>query len=422
MAGGKTFITSTIVAWFIDVHETLGIDWAVQTTAPTMDTLKTGLWKEIHRAVKNLKNKTKATDSPNKLEMQGQYGMARSKTVSPNQAVNIEGMHAKRMLIVIDEAKGTRDEVWDSLRGSYSEAGIDDNRAIVVAISTPGEKIGRFYQICTDPNKYPDWNRYHITQKQAIDAKRISETECEKAKQDFGETSSLYQNHYMGEFHEDETEAFMPPHWLDASFDRHDSLDLTDPGPLIAGIDPAGTGADSYTVAWYSPALHAITRYEEYEYTESQIEQAKHTIPTADAFIIDGHYNNSIIEIYGQLTDKPVNTFSGWSPTKWTTRIGQPVKNTRTGAFLNLKEMLDPERNDLILALPRCNRLRVDIQAQKVKPTISEVVQMQSKDWVKEKLGGKSPDIADAVSMAVWLDEVPAVVAESYGNLIPSSW
>lgn len=409
---GKTFITAMIIAWFIDVHETLATEWAVQTTAPSQRVLTNALWREINKSIQHLKTRTDPTITPLKLRLEGRHGVAVSQTVTPGSEVNLEGMHAPRMLVVLDEAKGVRDAVFHSLRGSFSEAGVGDNRATVIAISTPGPKHGTFYQIHANPEKHPDWKAIHVTQTQALQADRISQYAIDQAKQALGEKSARYQNDWLGEFATDETESWTPPNWLTQSRQRWNQLNtnhqLHDNGPMTVGLDPARHGQDKTVLTVYNPRQNAITQIIEEPYTENVMDLIPRALNLGNHIVLDADgLGSTLYDAFRkhletiQTQNKTLLEFRGGTTTTWKDQLGNPAANTRSAAYTNLYQNLQTT-NTQQLALPPSEQLDAELNAQRfITTSAAGKIRVDSKDNVKKRLG-RSPDIADATMMSIW--------------------
>lgn len=78
------------------------------------------------------------------------------------------------------------------------------------------------------------------------------------------------------------------------------------------------------------------------------------------------------------------------------------MRNVRAGMYWRLRELLEAGEIDL----PDDTQLRAELVAVQWKITPSGV-QIRSKDEIKAKIGC-SPDRADAVAMATWIDNTPA--------------
>jgi len=77
------------------------------------------------------------------------------------------------------------------------------------------------------------------------------------------------------------------------------------------------------------------------------------------------------------------------------------MANTRAGAYWRVREMLAPD-SDNPIALPDSAWLRRQLAAHRWRPSPRGVI-IEDKDSVKRKLGGQSPDDADAIAILIWV-------------------
>lgn len=135
---GKSFIASAAVAWWIDSHPA-GEAFAV-TTAPTDKQVRAVLWREINRLHKrcSLGGRTNLTEW-----YLGQEMVAFGRKPADHDPAAFQGMHARYMLVVLDEACGIPKNLWDAA----STLGANEF-ARVLAIGNPDDTTGEFYANC----------------------------------------------------------------------------------------------------------------------------------------------------------------------------------------------------------------------------------------------------------------------------------
>jgi len=148
---GKTALAAWLVLWFALTRDnrTHPEDWKVPTTASAWRQLTKFLWPEIHKWARRI-NWQKVGRSPLDekrelltLNLKMKTGEAFSS--ASNKAATMEGAHAESMLYLFDEAKTIPNEIFDVADGATLAAGEDTGiEAFELAISTPGEPMGRF--------------------------------------------------------------------------------------------------------------------------------------------------------------------------------------------------------------------------------------------------------------------------------------
>lgn len=421
---GKSTSMAVLVLWFAVTSSAAGIDWKVITTASVWRQLEVYLWPEIHKWARLLRwdvigrqpfnERTELLD----LRLKLPYGAATA--VASNQAERLEGAHAIRILYVLDEAKIIPSETWDAIEGALSNAGADtDNEAYIVAMSTPGPPAGRFYDIHRRAPGYEDWHTRHVTLDEAIAAGRISAEWAEQRKHQWGETSALYQGRVLGEFCADDETSVIPLSWVEAAIERwhdwHRCRRDTPDGPTWTGVD-VGRGGDSSVLARLTGHIVTLT-----------VKNVADTMAVADLAATEP--GRCIVDVIGvgagvfdrlkQRGLKPIAyTGSGKSTLKDRSKAFG-MFNVRSGAYWNLRELLDPEFEPTI-CLPPDDLLISDLTTPKWEITtgIPPKIKVENKDDVVARLG-RSPDRGDAVAMALYATAVntTTTIATPRGHL-----
>ncbi len=255
---GKSGVASFAILWFAVTRDAAGRDWKIATTAGSWSQLTEYLWPEISKWSMLLdwekigRPPFSARNELMKNQMRLRHGLALA--ASPDKPEKIEGLHADSVLVVLDEAKIIPPDIFDSIEGSFSGAGQDsDLEALALAISTPGEPAGRFYDIHTRKEGLEDWRVRHVTLDEAVAAKRMTYDWAAKRKKLWGENSALYQNHVLGEFCADDEDAVIPLRWVEAAFERWREWERAgkpdQDGLKSVGVDVARSGLDKTVAA-----------------------------------------------------------------------------------------------------------------------------------------------------------------------------
>lgn len=146
---GKSFMASRLVAWWLDVHPP-GEAFVV-TTAPTAPQVRAILWREINRAHRkgNLLGRTNQTEWWINEEL-----VAFGRKPSDYDPAAFQGIHARYVLIVLDEACGIPESIWVA---AQSLAANEHSR--MLAIGNPDDPQSHFATVCR-----PDsgWNVIHV--------------------------------------------------------------------------------------------------------------------------------------------------------------------------------------------------------------------------------------------------------------------
>lgn len=193
---GKTMFAAITVLWFALTRD--GQDWKVPTLASAWRQLTKYLWPEIRLWSERLNWNVigrKSFTSDEMLTLNLKLNTGEAFAIASNNASLIEGAHAKHILYIFDESKIIPDDIWDAAEGAMSTG-----HCMWLAISTPGEPSGRFYDIHSRKEGYEDWTVLAVTLEMAIGAGRIDPKWAEQRRKQWGESSIVYINRVLGQF------------------------------------------------------------------------------------------------------------------------------------------------------------------------------------------------------------------------------
>lgn len=404
---GKSTIAAITVLWFALTRDANGVDWKIVTTAGAWRQLINYLWPEIRKWASRLRWE-RVRDRPfSKLELLNlnlrlTHGSATAASCT-NPAL-IEGAHADSILFIFDESKAIMPETFDACEGAFSGTG----ETFVLALSTPGAPQGRFYDIHAHRPGFEDWFTKHVTLDDAILAGRISPQWAEQRKLQWGESSALYMNRVLGEFHAGEEDAVIPLAWVEAAVERwhewNDAGRLSVDGPRTVGVDVARSGEDKTVMAlrWGD----VITELREYSQSDTMATSGR-----VAGVLTSDERMTAIVDVIGvgagvvdrlRELDLRVQPFNAAKKTRRRDRSGElGFINVRAAAWYNLREQLDPAFGPTI-CLPDNDLLLGDLTAPKSGEVMSGgKIKIESKDDIKKRLG-RSTDHGDAVVQAFW--------------------
>lgn len=410
---GKTTTAALAVLWFALTRDDQPYrDWKCITTASAWRQLSKFLWPEIHKWARRIvwSEIGRPPFTANELLTQTlSLNTGSAFPVASDDHTTIEGAHANDLFYLYDEAKAIPLETYDATEGAFMNAGPDTgDEAYALAISTPGEPSGRFYDIHSRKPGYEDWHTRHVTLAEAIAAGRISADRAEQRRRQWGEQSAIYQNRVLGEFAASEEDTVIPLSWVERAVERWHALgDISLTHINQVGADIARGGEDKTVFALRTGLTIAELR--EYSYAD--------TMQTAGrlASLFNGHQiDMAFIDLIGigagvfdRLREQgyPVYGFNASERTDRTDKSGElGFVNKRSAAWWNLREMLEPTSGQPV-ALPPNDLLLGDLVAPTWTITSGGRIKVESKDKIKRRLG-RSTDYGDAVIEAYW-DDLP---------------
>lgn len=406
---GKTTLESWAVLWFALTRD--GRDWKVICTASAWRQLTHYLFPEVHKWSRRMRWDRIGRPPFSTAELQTlnlKLSTGAVTTVASNQHEKIEGAHGDQILYCYDESKIIPDETWDAAEGAFSTG-----ECYALAVSTPGDVSGRFFDIHQRKPGFEDWKVRHVSLKEAIDAGRISEKWAEQRKAQWGEKSSVYQNRVEGNFAAQDEEGVIPLAWVEEANARWaEWVEQGQQGDLTAiGVD-VGEFSDQTVIA---PRRGNVIAPLQKRAKSDLMETAglikgmiqNEGIPA----IIDGIGIGSGIVSRLKEQRLPVKAFiasaraEDWKGRPLTDESGEfTFTNCRSAAWWGLREMLDPAGGSE-LALPPDDQLTGELCAPRYKMMSNGKLQIESKADVKKRIG-RSTDCADAVIQVMYAGDI----------------
>jgi hypothetical protein len=207
---GKSYMASRIAAWWIDSHP-VG-DAFVVSSAPTGHQVKSIVWREVNRAHYRggLKGRITGLSGNGAVEWHiGEelvgFGRKPQDLTDPNKAMQaFQGIHAPHVLVVLDEATGVPDWLWQAALTLLTNA-----NARILAIGNPDDPSSYFCDTALQPDS--GWWVRHISAfecpnltgeavPEVVREGTVSRQWVEDAERDYGGTDNpLYQSKVLGQ-------------------------------------------------------------------------------------------------------------------------------------------------------------------------------------------------------------------------------
>jgi hypothetical protein len=153
---GKSYVAAQIMAWWIDTHP-IGQAFVV-STAPSAAQVSAILWREVSKAhrIAKLFGKINRAGYPQWYYDGELIGYGRKPADYEDSA--FQGIHAKYVLVVIDEACGVAKHLYDAV-----DALVTNEHSRVLAIGNPDNPGSHFASICTPGSAAgAGWNVIHL--------------------------------------------------------------------------------------------------------------------------------------------------------------------------------------------------------------------------------------------------------------------
>lgn len=213
---GKSWLAARLAAWWLSEHEP-GEAFVV-STAPTSPQVRAILWREIARA----HSKGQLPGRLNQTEWWMQVGdheeiVGYGRKPAEYDPAAFQGIHARAVLIIIDEAAGVPESIYTAADTLTSNEG-----SHILAIGNPDDPTSHFAKTCQ-----PDsgWHVIHVdgfaspnftdeVVPEALAASLLSPVWVEEKRAEWGEDSALWVAKVKGLFPRDVTDGVIPFSWL----------------------------------------------------------------------------------------------------------------------------------------------------------------------------------------------------------------
>lgn len=406
---GKSALSSMVIHWFALTRDG-DSDWKAPTTASNWRQLSKFLWPEIHKWSRRIRwDKVGRAPYNDRLELQTlnlKLTTGEAFAVASDNPGYIEGAHADSLLYIFDESKLIPGATFDAAEGAFSGAGAGTGiEALALAVSTPGESSGRFYDIHQRKPGFKDWHTRHVTLEECIKAGRISREWVAARLAQWGESSAIYQNRVLGEFADSDETSLIPLSWVEAAHEYYLSIDGAPYEDAVSsyGVDPARFGDDKTAI---TKLTGDVLEWIEYHSKEDTMQTAGRVAAALgnDMITAVGIDSNGLgAGVYDRLAEQGYNvcSFNVLGQTDLTDSTGlNTFNNLRSAILWALRERLDPN-NPERLALPPDDDLTADLVAPTWGYTSNGKIAVEPKEKIKTRLK-RSPDGGDAVALALY--------------------
>jgi len=396
---GKTAVAARIALWFLATHP----HSRVITTAPTFTQVEQLVWREIRGAVAGAHARGAASQfpTPNRTSLElapDWFALG----LSTNEPERFQGHHADDLLLIVDEASGVDDGIFEAAEGFLTAEG-----AKALLIGNPTRIGGQFHRAFT--KERARWSQIHISafdspnltgEKVPPEVARALVTKAwvEEAEQAWGEPSPSYQTRVRGEFASESDHDLIPYALILAAQKR-----ALEPGPKVYGADIARSGDRSivYKNAGGRVRLVRELPHQDLMRTTGDLIAIKRADPFGAPMVIDiGGLGAGVIDRL-QEQNVPHFPFNGALRASGRNRPVSAVASSEL--YLNARAethcaMQDAFVRGLIDLDPSDRELEAQLSSLRFDHNSRGAIRIESKDDMRKR-GLPSPDRSDAVSM-----------------------
>ncbi len=380
---GKSCVLSWLLIWYLFCFK----QSQIPCTAPTSEQMNDVLWKEVAKWIiklpEGIKEKFEWTTTHIRISESPETWFARAKTARKEAPEALAGMHGDYVMMLIDEASGVPEEIFNTAEGALTE-----ENTLVVMISNPTRTIGYFYD-----SHHRDKKNWQTFQFSSIESPLPSDEYTNRIVEKHGENSDEYKIRVLGLFPDLNTmddSGYVPLLMVN---DIVQTIDANFVGILAMGIDPAGEGKNE--TAWVvRDSFKAKLVVKEPISNEKSI--AQKTLTLMDYYGIT--QENVFVDNFG----------TGANVGKELALCGVSVQSLNVGMKADDPSMYINKRAEAYHLMKQWLRTGGELLQHKdweqllkimYRKETSGKMKIMSKLEMKKKYGFESPDVADALML-----------------------
>ena len=237
---GKTWLAGRIVLQFLCCN----YPSIVVTTAPTGRQVEKLLWGEIRSAYKGAAVDFGGEIFTKELRLADNWYALGFSTDEPEK---FQGFHSPNLLVVVDEAGGVEEAIFEAIEGLLTTAG-----AKILLIGNPLNPASFFGRTHLHPRESKGWFKLHIDNYNTPNVRAgenilpglVSYDWPEKKRKQWGVNNPFFQVRVKGNFPESGEDNLVPYHMVHSAIERS----IAPAGKKILGVDVAWMGNDKSVI------------------------------------------------------------------------------------------------------------------------------------------------------------------------------
>lgn len=379
---GKTALVVNAVLWFMNCFE----NPKVLCTAPTYGTLKTALWAELSLWLSRslVEPIYEITEKSMYLKESPKNHFTLLRTAKDAEAV--QGAHADNMLIIMDEASGVKEDIFEAFDSTLTGR---NNKFVM--IGNPTRTSGPFYDVFNNVKLKKRWVTLTFDAEQSPFVKK---DQIQYYEEKYGRHHDLFRVMVKGEFPKGSPDAFIELSSVHAAVDRWEEVQPN--GEIEIGLDVARFGDDLTVLYW----RHGYKVYPAKTLAKSSVvETAQLALDTVEEIrkatgyertirikVDDGGVGGGVVDIL--KTDRSHNIEV--VPCNFGGAGNNEYQNEASIMWGNVKSIIN------IIGLPEDQHLIEELSSRRWRLSPSGKIMLEPKSEYKKEFKS-SPDRADAL-------------------------
>jgi len=391
---GKSTSASWAMLWYLLMR----FPNKVVVTAPTSGQLFDALFAELKRWIGELPKPVQdlLTVKSDRVELAAapseMFISARTSRAETPEA--LAGVHSDNVLLVVDEASGVPEKVFEAAAGSMS-----GHNATTILLSNPTRSTGTFYESQTRMS-----GTWWTQRWSCVDSPLVSDEFVDEMRERYGEESNAFRIRVLGEFPLADDDTIIPFHLVDAAMNRDIEID-GERRPVWA-VDPARFGSDR--TAFCKRVGSVITEIKSWRGLDlmqtvgrvmAEYEALNPSSRPSEILVDSIGVGSGVVDRLRELGAPVRGVNVAESPS-----MGETYNNLRTELWFKTKAWLE----DRSCKIPQDDELLADLTGIRYSFTSSGKMAAESKDQMRRR-GLRSPDLADAVCLTMASDAAMAL-------------
>jgi len=392
---GKSTAASWAMLWYFLMH----YPNKVVVTAPTSSQLFDALFAELKRWINELpeglqsilnvkSDRVEHTSAPAEM-----FISARTSRAETPEA--LAGVHSEHVMLVVDEASGVPEQVFEAAAGSMS-----GHNATTIMLSNPTRSSGTFFESQT---RMADswWTRRWS----CVDSPLVSDEFVDEMRLRYGEESNAFRIRVLGEFPLADDDTIIPYHLIENATHRDVQID-EESTTVVWGLDVARFGTDKTALCKrQGPVVSEIMAWQGLDLmqTVGRVVAEYEALPPSrqpKQILVDSiGVGSGVVDRLRELglPVRGVNVAEAPS-------MGDTYLNLRSELWFKTKAWLE----DRSCKLPKNEKLIAELSSIRYSFTSSGKMKAESKDEMRKR-GLTSPDLADALCLTMASDAATAL-------------
>ena len=393
---GKSTTASWAMLWFL----LLKYPCKVVVTAPTSSQLFDAMFAELKRWIKELPREIQGllnvkSDRVELVAAPAEAFISCRTARAENAGEALAGVHSDNVLLVIDEASGVPEVVFEASAGSMSSV-----NATTVMLSNPTRSSGTFFE-SHNRMRHSWWTRTWSCE----DSPLVADEFIDEMRDRYGETSSAFLVRVMGEFPLADDDTIIPFHLVESA--QHRDIEESPETNQIWALDVARMGSDKTALckrtgsvvtdikSWGGLDLMQTVGRVKAEFDALEVLEQDQLELMVDSVGMGAGVSDRLQEL--GLPVRAVNVSE--SPSMKETYL-----NLRAELWFRMKAWLE----NRTCKIPQNDKLLSELTSLKYTFTSSGKIKAESKQELKKR-GFNSPDLADSLALTFASDPATAM-------------